>query len=134
MAFPPSDPIGEPHGGISFHLASVQYSVYLLNPVEETQITVLWPIKIEQNDEIMLIRSFVLERDPSNYSGRPLLKAVRNFDEMKLALDLVQLGLPALDINKGVKSLWESKAVDAPRVRYKESGSTNTVDMDDGLG
>jgi hypothetical protein len=133
-ALPPSDALGEPHGGISFHLASVPYSVYLLDPVEEVQVNVLWPIKIEQQDEITLIRTFVLERDPTNYSGRPLLKAVRHFDEKKLASDLVQLGLPGLDVNKGVKAMWDSKAVDAPRVRYKESGSTNTVDMDDGMG
>jgi len=133
-ALPHSDLLGEPHGGVSFHLATVQYSVYLLDPVEEVQISVLWPIKIEQQDEITLLRTFVLERDPSNYSGRTLLKAVRHFDEKKLASDLAQLGLPGLDINKGVKALWDSKAVDAPRVRYKESGSTNTVDMDDGMG
>lgn len=133
-ALPPSDALGHLKGGISFHLASVPYSVYLLEPVEEVQVKVLWPIKVEQQDEITLLRTFVLERDPTNYSGRPLLKAVRNFDEKKLAADLVQLGLPGLDINKGVKALWNSKAVDAPRVRYKESGSTNTVDMDDGMG
>jgi hypothetical protein len=133
-ALPPSDALGQPHGGVSYHLASVPYSVYLLDPVEEVQVNVLWPIKIEQQDEITLLRTFVLERDPNNYSGRPLLKAVRNFDEKKLASDLVNLGLPGLDINKGVKFLWDMKAVDAPRVRYKESESTYTVDMDDGKG
>jgi hypothetical protein len=81
-----------------------------------------------------LVRTFVLERDPSNYSGRPLLKAIRDFDEKKLAVDLEKLGLPGLDVNKGVKSLWESKAVDAPRVKFKKAQSTNTVDMDDGKG
>lgn len=133
-ALPASDLLGNMPGGISFHLASVPYIVYLLNPVEQTNIDVLWPIKVEQSDEITIVRTFVLERDPSNYSGRPLLKAIRDFDEKKLAVDLAKLGLPGLDLNKGVKTLWESEEIDAPRVKFKKEQSTNTVDMDDGKG
>jgi hypothetical protein len=133
-ALPASDPIGDAVGAVSFHLASVPYTVYLLDPIEKTSIDVLWPIKIQQADEITIVRTFVLERDPSNYTGRPLLKAIREFDEKKLAVDLANLGLPGKDLNKGVKHLWRSEEIDAPRVRFKKEQSTNTVDMDEGKG
>jgi hypothetical protein len=133
-ALPPSELLGTMPGGITFHISSVPYSVYLLDPIEKTTVDVLWPIKIEQRDDITLVHTFVLERDPANYSGRPLLKATREFDEKKLASDLAKLGLPGLDLNKGVKTLWDSKAVDAPKVKFKSAQSTNTVDMDDGKG
>lgn len=133
-ALPTSELLGTPRAGESFYLSSVIYSVYLLDPLDVVSVEVLSPVKIEQKDNMLLIRTFVLERDPSNYSGRPMLKAVRNFDEKKMANDLAQLGLPPLDINKGVKALWDSKEIDAPRVKYKESDSTNTIEMDNGAG
>jgi hypothetical protein len=121
-------------GGISFHLATVIYKVYLLEPMQETTVEVLWPIKLETRDDVVIVRSLVLEREPENFTGRPVLKSVKEMDEKKITADLNALGLEPLDINKGVKSLWQSKYVDAPRAKYKKSNLTATVDMDDGMG
>jgi hypothetical protein len=109
--FPPSESIGTMSGGIEFRLSSIPYKVYLLNPMEEISIEVLWPIRIEERDELTIIRTVVLERDPANYSGRQSIKATREVDEKKIALDLADLGFHPLDINKGVKALWGSKSL-----------------------
>jgi len=121
-------------GGIGFYLASVPYAIYLLNPMEEVDIQVLWPIRIEVRDQVIIVRTFVLERDPANYSGRPSIKSVREVDEKKISQDLISLGLYPLDINKGVKALWSSKYMDAFRSSFKKSHSTSTEVMDGEIG
>ena len=134
VAFPSPDLLGTMSGGVSFYLSLVNYTVYLLDPMEETTVQVLWPIKVEVRDEVIIIRSLVLERDPENFSHRPVLKSIRQLDEKKIAADLNALGFVSLDINQGVKKMWEGKYFDAPRAKYKKSNLTTTVDMDDGIG
>jgi len=133
-AFPASQPIGSMPGGVFYHLSVVPYTVYLLNPMEETRVNVLWPLRIELREDVTVVRSVVLERDPGNYSGRPLIKANREFDEKNLPNDLAKLGLQPLDINKGVKALWTSKFMDAFRVSFKKKNSTSTEVMDEEVG
>lgn len=134
VAYPSPELLGTMSGGARFYLAAVNYSVYLLDPMEEVTVQLLWPIKVEERDKTLIIRSLVLERDPEIFSGRPVLKSVRQLDEKKIAVDLNGLGFKALDINKGVKKMWEGKYFDAPRVKYKKSNLTTTVDMDDDKG
>lgn len=133
-AFPHSDPFGTMPGGISYHLAAVPYTVYLLNPMEQTEVEVLWPIRIEDRDGVLLIRTVVLERDPANYSGRTAIKSIREFDEKKLPNALAELGYIPVDLNKGVKALWSTKYMDAFRVTFKKAKSTSTEVMDEDVG
>jgi hypothetical protein len=133
-AFPPTEEIGSMPGSITFYLSSVAYQVYLLGPMEMVQVDVLWPIRIEIRDKIVIVRSVVLERDPQNYSGRTSLKAIKEFDEKKVSLDLGNLGYTPLDINKGVKALWESKYMDAFRSSFRKKNSTSTEVMDGEIG
>ena len=132
--FPPSEPLGKLPGGIEFRLTLVPYTVYLLNPMQEVEVNVLWPFRIEYREQMVIIRFIVLERDPSNYSGRISIKAVKEIDEKKIIQDLGKLGFLPLDINKGVKALWSSKFMDAFRASFKKSKSTSTEVMDGEIG
>jgi hypothetical protein len=133
-AFPPVDTLGTLSGGTTIYLSSVPYSVYLLNPMEEVNIDVLWPIRVDVKDKIIVVRTVVLERDPPNYSGRDCIKSVRKLDEKKIVQDLSALTFLPLDINKGVKALWSSKYMDAFRSSFKKANSTQTEVMDGEIG
>jgi hypothetical protein len=133
-AFPPAELLATPQSGIQYWMASVPYVVYLLKPMEEVNIDVLWPIRVEFRDEIIIVRSVVLEREPANYSNRPLIKATREIDEKNLIHGLDSLGFKPLDINKGVKALWTSKHMDAFRTSFKKAKSTSTEVMDGEIG
>jgi hypothetical protein len=133
-AFPATDLLATAAGGISFHLAAVPYTVYLLDPMEQTTVNVLWPLRFEVRDDVVIARSVVLERDPGNFTGRQSIKSTRELDEKRIPFDLAKLGYDPLDINKGVKALWTSKYMDAFRVSYKKRNSTSTEVMDEEVG
>jgi hypothetical protein len=132
--FPAPELLGIAPTEKSFYLSVVPYTTYLLSPMEECHVDVLWPLRVERRDRVVAISTIVLERDPKNYSGRPCIKAIRNFDEKKVPMQLASLGFLPLDINMGVKALWESKFMDAFRVSYKKTTSVATEVMDEEAG
>lgn len=134
VVFPTNEQVGTMPGGIEFYIGSVPYKVYLLNPMEETTVDVLWPIRVERQDKIIIVSTVVLERDPANFSGRTSLKATREVDEKRISQQLNDLGFTPLDINKGVKALWSSKYMDAFRSSFKKAKSTSTEVMDGEIG
>jgi hypothetical protein len=117
----------------ALYLARVSYVVVLRNPLEETTLEFLWPVRIERTDHYLIVRCVVLEKNTSSYFDRPAYVARKSLNEKS-----VLAGIPpeaaAADINKGIKKLWADGYIESTRSDYKKPYSTATEKMDEERG
>ena len=121
----------------ALYLARLTHSVLLNNPLEQVDISFLWPIQIELQNAHLIVRFVKLQKDVGAYLDRNRIasRGQKNVDEQKILDVLVrEHGLTPLDIHKGVKALWENDFFDAYRVKFKKPHSTTTEIMDEERG
>jgi hypothetical protein len=117
----------------ALYMSRVKYDIVLRDPLEETTLDFLWPIKIESRPPYLIVRFIVLEKNASSYFDRPTYVAGKSLNE-KLALNGIGAGLKPADINKGIKTLWEKGVIDSTRGLFKKPHSTAQEIMDEELG
>jgi hypothetical protein len=119
-----------------FYLIPLEFHFVAGSPPEEGSITFLWPVRFVFRSEVLAAYLTTMEKDISTYVPlEPVHRVTRSLQNEQLLKDLMQTlpgmaGLTRLDINKGVKHLWNTDAIDATRVCWKESYSTHTDAMD----
>lgn len=112
------------------------YDVVLRQPLEETSIDFLWPIRVELCPEgpYILLRFVVLEKTVSAYFDRPCYVSNRNIEEKNIVKEVEAWGNPRADLHKGIKELWKNEFMDSPSVKQKKALSMAQEVMDEELG
>ncbi len=96
------------------------------------------PCKIEIEKDLLKVRLTILERNPANSLQKfNVVKFKRIKDDFSIierivadySKNLIQLNV--VDINKGIKWLWDKDYIDAKYVKYKRHSSTATETMDE---
>ena len=121
----------------ALYLVRLTHSVVLNNPLEEVEVSFLWPIQAELRNAHLIVRFVKLQKDVGAYLDRNRIvsRGQKNVDEQAI-LDVlaVEHGLTPVDIHKGVKTLWEDDFIDAYRVKFKKPSSTTIELMDEERG
>ena len=118
-------------------MARLTHRVLLENPLEQVDVSFLWPILAELQNAHLVVRFVKLQKDVGAYLDRDRIvsRGRKNVDEQAILDALVsEHGLTPADIHKGVKTLWENDFFDAYRVKFKKPFSTTTEIMDDERG
>jgi hypothetical protein len=122
-------------GAHALYVARVKYTVVLRDPLEETTLEFLWPIRIEFRPDYLIVRFVVLEKNPASYFERPSYIGSKSVDEKSVLADMVKSGLLApSDLHKGIKKLWADGFMDSCRAKYKTPISTAQETMDEERG
>lgn len=106
----------------------------------EVDINFLVPIQIRKTKSYTIISINTLERDLSSYFKHKVYPNSKTGKKDKDILQHIKDSLNSgttivpLDLNKGLKHLWDADKVDAKQVQFKNSNSKRTEVMDeDGL-
>lgn len=115
-------------------LVDLTYKVFLENPDERIDLEFLWPIQIHLQKNILIVKMVVMEKNVSTYFENRNAKVLsRSIAEDLFIAKLVEdLQLKHLDLNKGIKTLWNSREIDAENVRYRKEKSVSGETMDEG--
>lgn len=109
--------------------------VVLKDPLEETTLEFLWPIRLDVTDTHLIVKFVVLEKNLGAYFERPYYLGDRGIDEKDVLVDLIaSLGLKPTDLHRGVKKLWDDGFMDTWRTKYKKPRSLASEAMDEELG
>lgn len=132
-----------PGGGIreyydesqAIYLSRLTHHVFLWDPVEEAEISFLWPVHIRLKNGYLVVRFVTLEKNLRAYLGRQYSSRSRSVKEEDILANLSSTyGLEISDLHAGVKALWESEFFDAFRAQFKKPHSTTTENMDEEMG
>jgi hypothetical protein len=123
-------------GSYSLYVVRSRYKVVLRDPLEDTNLDFLWPIRIETTaNKHVVVRFVVLEKNLSSYFERPYLIAGRSVDENAILRDIKSaFQIQPTDIHKGVKALWDDGFMDSSRAKYKKPISMASEAMDEAKG
>lgn len=124
----------EVDGKRALYLARVSYAVVLRNPLEETTLEFLWPVRVSITPEYLVIRFVVLEKNTSSYFDRPAYVARKSVNEKNIIASFLSPGTNPADINKGIKKLWADGYIESTRSDYKKPYSTSSERMDEERG
>jgi hypothetical protein len=119
---------------VNLCVIEAKYDVILRNPLEEVELTFLWPIRCDVTETCVILRMVVMERNPSNYFDRECYLQKRTPEEQEILETLEGQGLHPLDLHKGIKALWAQGFMDSPKTQYKKPRSSAQEVMDEGLG
>ena len=121
----------------ALYLVRLTHRVVLGDPLEEVDVSFLWPIQVELHEAHLIVRFIKLQKDVGSYLDRDRIisRGRKNVDEQKI-LDVLasEHDLQPTDIHKGVKTLWDTDFFDAYRVKFKKPFSTTTEIMDEECG
>jgi hypothetical protein len=118
-------------GRHALYLSRARYTVVLRDPLEETTVDFLWPIRMEAHGDYLVVRFVVLEKNITSYFDRPAYVAGKTLTE-KTVLAGIQFN--SADLNKGIKKLWDDGYIDSSRGNFKKPLSTASEIMDEALG
>jgi hypothetical protein len=122
-------------GDHALYVLRLQYSVVLKDPLEETTLDFLWPVRIDVIDDYWVVRFVVLEKNLTSYFERPYYLGGRTVEEKGIVQWLAgEYGLASVDLHKGVKALWAEDFMDSHKAEYKKARSTARDVMDEELG
>lgn len=124
-------------GRYLLYLAEVEYHVVFTDPLGEDRIKFLWPIRLEFGRDYLIARFVMMEKDIRVYFGPGASRTVgRSLTEASVISHLRNVldDLKPLDINKGIKYLWDKDRFDGIRTKYRKPNSMVTEAMDAGKG
>jgi len=121
-------------GNHALYLSRAKYTVVLRDPLEETTLEFLWPIKVELKPPYFIVRFVVLEKNPSSYFERAAYVAGKSITEKVVLSGIVPPELAPADLNKGIKKLWADGAIESTRSNFKKAYSTSSETMDEERG
>jgi hypothetical protein len=131
---PDAEVLSQDAEGRVLAMTKAVFSIFLRDPLEESTVEFLWPMRISRYADYLLFSFMVLERNPCVYFDRDCYQSARSIDERGIMLRLERAGYTRVDIHKGIKALWDSGFMDSCRTRYKKPLSTATESMDEERG
>lgn len=116
------------------YIVRTSYSVVLKDPLEETELDFLWPIKVQLKPDHLIVRFVSLEKDVSSYFERQCYVVRKTIDEKTVLQDLGLASMKRTDLHRGIKTLWENGFMDSPRTKFKKPMSLASEAMDEERG
>jgi len=122
-----------------FFCVDLKFAIVLLNVPRHDHIEFKWPIFILAEDRVLQIKFTTMEKDLGAYfDGAPVSVRVRSVDEKSIIQSVKETLSPTwepspMDINKGIKALWEQDFMDSPQAQWKNAKSTTIETMDEHL-
>jgi hypothetical protein len=121
-----------------FYFYDLAYKVILTNPLEETELSFIWPFKIVIKENSLIFYFTILEKNINSYYPieRPVVDSERLVEEEQILNAIISYlnsmgSVQICDLNKGIKKLWDSDIIDSKYVKWKKSKSTTTEAMDE---
>lgn len=118
----------------ALYVVRTSYSVVLKDPLEETELDFLWPIKIQLKPEHVIVHFVAMEKNVSSYVDRQCYVVKKSIEEKTVLEDLHFVNLAPADIHRGIKTLWNNGFMDSPRAKFKKPKSLAMEAMDEELG
>jgi hypothetical protein len=117
-------------------IVRVRYEVVLRDPLEETTLDFLWPIRLElaENGKFALVRFVVLEKSVTPYFDRPCYVPGRSIEEKDVVAEVSEWAGARVDLHKGIKQLWDTGFMDSSQAKLKKALSMASETMDEELG
>lgn len=122
------------NGTNALYLARVKYVVVLRDPLEETTLEFLWPVRVDLSPSYLTVRFIVLEKNTSSYFQRPAYVAGKSLVEKTVLAGFQNGQLVPADLNRGIKKLWADGYIESTRSNFKKQYSTSTETMDEERG
>lgn len=124
-------------GEFIFHcLPKTKFQVYLSNPVVSTELNFYHPVTIKIFNRRLIIHFTKLVKNISHYfaEDRVARKASQENTEEEILMEILAFFNPyhpqPLDINVGVKHLWDIDDVDSYKFQHRKAFSSATEVMD----
>ena len=102
-------------------------------PLERHSVTFAWPVKLVASPDHVRIHFTIMAKKPQAYAldDRVVVKSAQEPTEGDLLSEFLPATGRPLDLNRGIKALWDADAFDAPAVRYKRARATSVEVMDE---
>ena len=96
------------------------------------------PVQIIQKGNKLIIHINILERDLKSIVDDIITTANRDFNDLKILESIMEflpqtIYLSPLDVNRGIKTLWDEDEIDALRVKFTNSKSISSDSMHERL-
>ncbi|TCD27503.1 hypothetical protein EZ456_09945 [Pedobacter psychrodurus] len=121
-------------------LPEISYRVVLSNPLEQEEVKFLQPVMIQIKNQILTLHFTKLEKNVAPYfdTERIATKVSQTNSEQEILNTISEFfinafGLQKLDINRGVKFLWDTDSIDSTKVQWRRDSSVATDTMDENL-
>ena len=112
------------------YVAKLDYRVIFTEPLREETLTFLWPMRLDFTPNNLIVRFVTMEKDLRTYFDEPSKTVSRSVTEIQILDHLQQsLGLERLNINRGLKHLWDADSIDGLLAKFQKSESTQTETM-----
>jgi hypothetical protein len=134
VAVPDAEILAQDAHGRVMAITKAVFSIFLRDPLEESTVEFLWPMRHGAYGDYLVLSFIVLERNPCVYFDRDCFQSARSIDERGILQNLERAGFTRVDLHKGVKALWENGFMDSCRTRYKKPLSVASEAMDEELG
>ena len=100
----------------ALYLVRLTHRVILEEPLEEVEVSFLWPIQVQLHAGHLIVRFIKLQKDVGSYLDRKriIARGRKNVDEKQILETLSsEHGIKPTDIHKGVKTLWAKDFFDS---------------------
>ena len=118
----------------ALYVIRTSYSVVLKDPLEETELDFLWPIRIKLTATHLMVSFIAMEKNVSSYFDRQCYVVKKSIEEKTVLEDLHVENLTPTDLHRGIKALWNDGFMDSPRAKFKKPKSLAMEAMDEERG
>jgi hypothetical protein len=119
-------------------LVPVKYEGYNKTQGKTVEFEFLVPVQIHKKKTVLIIHINILERDIATITTDKIYSSNRDINDEKILEGIIPYANPAilfkLDLNKGIKKLWDIDDIDAIKINYKKAKSTSLEVMDENAG
>ena len=115
------------------YLVPLTYELVLDAPLERHRLVFAWPLKVVVAPDHVRFHFTIMAKKPQAYlrDERRVVQSVQRPTEDSLLAQSRHVTGRSMDINLGIKTLWDGNLFDAARVRYKRARATSTEVMDE---
>jgi hypothetical protein len=117
-----------------FYLVPTRFNYVAGSPPVEGYLDFLWPVKLVFRSHILEAFFTTMEKKIGSYvdegSTFHVQRSIDVDEFMTFLMKELKQGISPLDINAGIKSMWEEDLIDSGKAQWKESNSTLIDTMD----
>jgi hypothetical protein len=113
----------------AFYLLPLRFQVLIADEPKRINLDFLWPVMISSHDKGIAVKTTVMEKDLSYYVGSTGKvynegQSLNDANVSKAVSDALG-NVAELDLNKGIKYLWQNDAIDALLVEWEKIKSVS---------
>jgi hypothetical protein len=127
------------HDGVSIatYFIETNSNVIVTDVLQRQVLTNYWPVTISYSSTVITIKITTMEHRTPEYNGVPLIDQGGRISEADLKTAIIaalieqNMVFYPIDLNKGVKYMWENDRVDAKFARYRKANSVSSEVMNE---